>query len=66
VVEQAYGQGVADVFLFAIPLGLVAVIAIAFLPEQRLSTKSGIEQMEELRASQATARPRRELALSAG
>lgn len=47
VVEQSYAQGVADLFLAAVPFGIIAVIAIALMPEQPLGTKNGIQQMAE-------------------
>jgi EmrB/QacA subfamily drug resistance transporter len=43
VVESAYGEGVADIFLAAAPLGLVALVAVLLLREVPLGTRSGIE-----------------------
>jgi EmrB/QacA subfamily drug resistance transporter len=43
VVEHAYGTGIAEIFLAAAPLGLVAMVAIALMREVALGTKSGIE-----------------------
>jgi hypothetical protein len=43
VVEHAYGTGVAEIFLVAAPMGLVAFVALCFLREDKLGTKSGIE-----------------------
>jgi EmrB/QacA subfamily drug resistance transporter len=43
VVEHAYGTGVADMFLAAAPLGLVAFAALWFRHEKPLGEKSGIE-----------------------
>jgi Na+/melibiose symporter-like transporter len=57
VVEAAYAAGVADVFLAALPAALLTIVAVALLPEQRLGTKSGIEQMAE--HVQRQERPRR-------
>jgi EmrB/QacA subfamily drug resistance transporter len=57
VVEAAYAAGVADVFLAALPAALLTIVAVALLPEQRLGTKSGIEQMAE--HVQREERPRR-------
>ncbi len=42
-VEHAYGTGVAEIFLVAAPMGIVAFIALWFLRERKLGTKSGIE-----------------------
>jgi EmrB/QacA subfamily drug resistance transporter len=50
VVEEAYGEAVAHVFLAAVPLAIVAFIAVALLPNLPLGTKTGIEQMAEERA----------------
>jgi len=47
VVEHAYAQGVADLFLAAVPMALVAIIAIALMPETRLDTKSGLQKMSD-------------------
>ena len=44
VVEGAYGDAIATIFLAAVPLALVALVAIALLPEKPLGTKSAIEQ----------------------
>ncbi len=45
VVEQSYGEAVAHVFLAAVPLAVVAFVAVALLPNLPLGTKTGIEQM---------------------
>ncbi len=47
IVESAYGHGVADVFLIAIPLAVIGLIAIAFLPNKKLSTKNAAETLAE-------------------
>jgi EmrB/QacA subfamily drug resistance transporter len=43
IVEHAYGTGIAEIFLIAAPLGLVAMAAIALIREVPLGTESGIE-----------------------
>lgn len=43
IVEHAYGSGIAEIFLAAAPLGLVAMIAVALMREEPLGTRSGIE-----------------------
>ena len=43
VVEHAFGTGIAEAFLFAAPLGLVALIALSLMRERPLGTKSGIQ-----------------------
>ena len=40
IVESAYGNGIADAFLVAIPLAFISLLAIIFLPNKSLSTKS--------------------------
>lgn len=47
IVEGAYGHGIADAFIIAIPLAVIAVIAIAFIRNKPLSTKSAAEQLRE-------------------
>ncbi|WNB85363.1 MFS transporter [Cellulomonas sp. ATA003] len=44
VVERAFGEGIADLFLIAVPLGVVALVAVLFLHEVPLGTRSGLEQ----------------------
>lgn len=46
VIEHAYGTGIAEVFLAAAPLGLVALVAVALLEEVPLGRRSGIEQQQ--------------------
>jgi EmrB/QacA subfamily drug resistance transporter len=43
IVEHSYGIGVAEIFLIAAPMGVVALIAVSLLREQKLGTMSGIE-----------------------
>jgi EmrB/QacA subfamily drug resistance transporter len=47
IVEHAYGIGVAEIFLIAAPMGVIAFLAVVFLREQTLGTKSGIELAAE-------------------
>ncbi|MGN7799847.1 MDR family MFS transporter [Leifsonia sp. 22587] len=47
IVESVYGQSVADIFLVAVPLAVISVIAILFLPNIRLGSKTAIERMRE-------------------
>lgn len=54
VVESAYGAGVAEVFLIAAPIALVTLVAILFIKEVPLGTKSNLElRMEELAREEA-------------
>jgi hypothetical protein len=43
IVEHGYGTGVAEIFLLAVPLGVIALVAIAFIKEVPLGTTSGVE-----------------------
>ncbi|MGH1549874.1 MDR family MFS transporter [Leifsonia poae] len=47
IVESVYGQAVAGIFLIAVPLAIVTIIAILFLPNITLGTKTAIERMKE-------------------
>ncbi|WP_370741058.1 MDR family MFS transporter [Cellulomonas telluris] len=54
VVEHAFGVGVADLFLVAAPVAVLAFVAVLLLREVPLGSRSGIEQ--RLEAEQAAAR----------
>jgi EmrB/QacA subfamily drug resistance transporter len=43
LVESAYGIGVGSVFLFSIPLAIVTLIAVAFLPNAKLGSKNAVQ-----------------------
>jgi EmrB/QacA subfamily drug resistance transporter len=43
VVEASYGQAVADLFLVAVPIALVALVAVLLLKEVPLGHRSGVE-----------------------
>jgi EmrB/QacA subfamily drug resistance transporter len=45
IVESSYGEGIADLFLIAVPLGVIALIAVLFLKEVPLGRRSGVEQL---------------------
>jgi EmrB/QacA subfamily drug resistance transporter len=47
VIEHAYGTGVGEIFLAAAPLGLIALVAVAFMREVPLGGKSGIDIARE-------------------
>ncbi|MEJ1088775.1 DHA2 family efflux MFS transporter permease subunit [Microbacterium sp. Mu-80] len=53
VVESAYGLGIADAFIVAIPLAVIGIIAIAFIRNKPLSTKTSAELLRE-NAEEAT------------
>jgi len=47
VVERAFGDAIADLFLVAAPVAVVSLIAVLFLKEVPLGHKSGIQQRLE-------------------
>jgi MFS family permease len=47
IIESAYGHGIADAFLVAIPLAIIAIIAVAFLPNKSLSTKTAEQKIAQ-------------------
>lgn len=47
LVERSYGDGIAEIFLVASPLALVALLAVVFLKEVPLGTKTGVEMRLE-------------------
>lgn len=53
LVERAYGDGIADIFLVAVPLALVALAAVVFLKEVPLGTKTGLQERLEREACAA-------------
>ncbi|WP_263117943.1 MFS transporter [Cellulomonas sp. RIT-PI-Y] len=57
IVESSYGDAIAELFLVAAPLGVVALIAVIFLKEVPLGTRSGLQQraavVEELESVDA-------------
>lgn len=44
IVESAYGLGVGRVFLAALPMAVITLLAVIALPNRRLGTLSGIER----------------------
>ncbi|WP_423924338.1 MDR family MFS transporter [Frigoribacterium sp. 2-23] len=44
IIESAYGQGVADVFLIAAPLAIITIVFVCLLPNVELGTKTGIQR----------------------
>ncbi|MGN8244819.1 MDR family MFS transporter [Cellulomonas soli] len=55
VVESAFGDGIAELFLLAVPVALVSLVAVCFLREVPLGTRSGAELRAQAEASQAPA-----------
>lgn len=56
VVESAYGEGIGRVFMMIVPLAVVAIVAVALLPNMPLGTVSAAEKlaMEEAEAAART------------
>ncbi|RUQ99289.1 MDR family MFS transporter [Labedella endophytica] len=44
VVESAYGTGVGQVFLCSVPLAIITLIAVAFLPNAHLGTMNAVQR----------------------
>ena len=58
VVQDAFGHGIGDVFLAATPFAILAFLAVIFVKEVSLQTKSAIERdAEAVRANIPTAAP---------
>ncbi len=53
IVEASYAAGIAELFLVAAPLGLVAFVAITLLPEVPLGKRSGIQIASEPEKTEA-------------
>jgi EmrB/QacA subfamily drug resistance transporter len=47
VVESSYGDSIADLFLYSVPLAAVALVAVLLLEEVPLGRRSGLEQLAE-------------------
>nr|WP_107402077.1 MFS transporter [Streptomyces oceani] len=43
VIESAYGDGIADIYLYATPLALVGLLLVLFIKEVPLKTRSAME-----------------------
>ena len=55
VVESAYGDAIAELFLVAVPVALVALVAVALLREVPLGTRSGVQELLAREAGEAAA-----------
>jgi MFS family permease len=53
VVEKAYANGIADIFLTAVPLAVVALVCVALIKEVPLGHRSGIDQLKDLETADA-------------
>lgn len=58
IVEGAYGEGIGNAFLLTAPLAIIAVVAIALLPNIPLGTLTATEQLaeEQERATKGSAK----------
>lgn len=55
VFEDAYGHGIGNIFLYASPVAILAIVAIALLPNVPLSEKSNAENLADERRLAAEA-----------
>ncbi|MBM7412657.1 EmrB/QacA subfamily drug resistance transporter [Clavibacter michiganensis] len=55
VVESAYGVGIGDVFLYSVPLAIVSLVAVIFLPNAQLGSKNAV-QLKSDKAATSDAR----------
>lgn len=51
IIESAYGHGIGNIFLAAAPLALLAIIAIALLPNIPLGTQNNAQKLAAQRAA---------------
>ncbi|GAB2450190.1 MDR family MFS transporter [Xylanimonas ulmi] len=47
VFEGAYADGISEIFLIAVPMAVIALVAVLFLKEIPLGQRSGIEQLQD-------------------
>ncbi|WP_166845019.1 MDR family MFS transporter [Isoptericola sp. BMS4] len=45
VIEQAYSNGITEIFLLAVPMAVISLVAVIFIKEIPLGKRSGIEQV---------------------
>ncbi len=55
IVESAYGYGIGSVFLAAVPLAIVTLVAVIFLPNAQLGTQNAIQRAKAEHAATAEA-----------
>lgn len=58
VIETAYGHGIGNIFLAASPVAILAIVAIAFLPNIPLGTQSNAQKLAAQRADERAAAER--------
>ncbi|WP_188744028.1 MDR family MFS transporter [Agromyces bauzanensis] len=54
IVESAYGAGIGSVFLAAVPLAIVTLVAVLFLPNVSLGTQNAIQRARSDERADAT------------
>ncbi|MCF6526525.1 MDR family MFS transporter [Streptomyces sp. JJ36] len=52
VVESAYGHGIGDIYLYATPIAVVALVLVLLIKEVPLRTRSGIQQGDDAERAQ--------------
>ncbi|ACZ29335.1 drug resistance transporter, EmrB/QacA subfamily [Xylanimonas cellulosilytica DSM 15894] len=57
VVQDAYSDGISELFLIAVPMAVIALVCVIFLKEVPLGQRSGIQQMLEENAAEQDAEP---------
>jgi EmrB/QacA subfamily drug resistance transporter len=62
IIENAYADGISQIFLIAVPMAIIALVCVIFLKEIPLGTRSGVEQLLE----QQSAGDRSQAAMAAG
>ncbi|KAF4408764.1 MULTISPECIES: MFS transporter [Streptomyces] len=53
VIESAYGHGIADIYLYAAPIALVALLLVLFVKEVPLKTTGGLQETADSEAAAA-------------
>lgn len=61
IIEGVYGHSVATVFGYAIPLGVLTLLAVSFLPPQELSQQTAQQKRGELAEAETTPIPVRDV-----
>jgi len=59
LVESAYGVGVGNVFLYSVPLAVITLIAVAFLPNAKLGSMNAVQLQNEAEAAASPTEPPR-------
>lgn len=51
VIQDAYADGIGEIFLVAVPMAIIALVCVVLLKEIPLGTRSGVEQLLEEQAA---------------